>query len=113
VPEDRPLWRQGFDVVEGAVAPRLEATLGSERFAIAVGLATSAQRAVQRRTERTMRRALHRLNLPAGSDITRILSELGRLQRDVRALSKQMDAVKGEAADGGDTRAQRPRRTGT
>jgi hypothetical protein len=107
------LWRQGFDAVEGAVAPRLEATLGSERFAIVVGLATSAQRAARTRTERAMRRTLHRLNLPAASDITRILAEIGRLQRDVRTLSKQLEATKGEATDGGDTRAQRPRRTGT
>lgn len=87
--EEQPLWRQGFDVVERAVATRLEEVIGSERFAIAVGLASQAQKAVQRRTEKTTRRLLHVANLPAGSDITRILNELAQLQRQVRELAKQ------------------------
>lgn len=113
VSEERPLWRQGFDAVEGAVAPRLESLMGSDRFAVTVGLVTQAQQAAQRRAERNMRRVLHRLNLPAGSDVTRILNEIGKLQREVRSLSRQLEAAKEGTKDGGDTGNARPRRAST
>lgn len=106
--EEQPLWRQGFDVAERAVATRLEEVIGSERFAIAVGLASQAQRAVQRRTEKTTRRLLHIANLPAGSDITRILNELAQLQRQVRELSKQAQSAQSRPAPAPSAAAARP-----
>ena len=39
---------------------------------------------------------LHALNLPAGTDVTRILNELGQLKRQVRELSTQLDAAQAE-----------------
>jgi hypothetical protein len=113
--EDRPLWRQGFDAVERAATPQLEGLMRNEGFQIALGLATQAQKAVQVRAERQMRRTLHLWNLPAGSDVTRILNELGALQREVRALSTRLDAQK-EASDGADDResgSPRPRAAGS
>jgi hypothetical protein len=114
VSEERPAWRQGFDAVEKAVAPRLLTLFNSEQFAIAVGLVTNAQRAVQQRAERSTRRILHLANLPAGSDVTRILAELGNLQRQMRELTKQVNASKESGPDGrtpGNDRPPRPRST--
>jgi hypothetical protein len=34
---------------------------------------------------------LHQANLPAGSDITRLLTEIGKLQAQVRELTKQVE----------------------
>ena len=113
--EQQPRWRQGFDAAERAVGPRLQTLVNDERFAIGVGLLTQAQRAIQQRTERQMRRTLHLFNLPAGSDVTRILNELGKLQREVRELSKQVATVRKEVADaggGGGDRPARPRAAG-
>ena len=76
----------------------------SEQFQIATGLVTSAQRALQQRGERSMRRALHMWNLPAGSDVTRILNEIGKLQRDVRELARRVDEQR-EVTDGNERRA--------
>ena len=45
---------------------------------------------------RSTRRALHALNLPAGTDVTRILNELGQLKRQVRELSSQLDEAQAE-----------------
>jgi hypothetical protein len=92
--DDRPLWRQAFDAGESAIAPLLEDLTCNEQVHVAVGLATQAKKAAQRRAERSMRRALHVLNLPAGSDVTRILNEIGKLQSDVRELSKRLDGMK-------------------
>jgi predicted transcriptional regulator len=94
VSEERPLWRQGYDVVEAAVAPRIRAAVGSESFAVAVGLASRARLTAQRRLERTTRRLYHLANLPAGSDVTRILAEIAQLRRQVVELTRQLDGSK-------------------
>lgn len=114
--EERPLWRQGFDALERTVGPPLAAFAQSEPFAVAVGLALRAQREAQARTERSTRRLLHLVNLPAGSDVTRILNELGRLQTQVRELSRQLGEAQkggrddGPAGNGGTPRSRQTRR---
>jgi predicted transcriptional regulator len=110
VSEERPAWRQGFDAVEGVVGPRLTALVNSEAFAIAVGIATRAEHTMRQRSERTTRQLLHRLNLPAGSDVTRLLAEIGTLQQQVRELTKQLNA-KGEAPNGAKRGPNRPARS--
>ena len=120
------MWRQGFDTVEQAVAPRLTEVVNSEQFAIAAGIVTRVQRTARRSAERTTRRLLHLVNLPAGSDVTRLLNEIGTLQAQVRELSRQVERSAadgrsprdGEArdgggggADGGATELDRPART--
>jgi hypothetical protein len=86
-----PRWRVGFDLVERQVAPRLQSVLQSEPFAVAVGLAAQARRRVQQEAARSSRRVLHQLNLPAGSDVNRILTELGQLRQQVRQLRDELD----------------------
>ena len=115
------MWRQGFDTVEQAVAPRLTEVVNSEQFAIAAGIVTRVQRTARRSAERTTRRMLHLVNLPAGSDVTRLLNEIGALQAQVRELTRQVErqggepapgrAGKGGGADGGATELDRPART--
>jgi hypothetical protein len=109
VSEDRPLWRQAFDAVDGAVGPRLTELINSEGFAIAVGLMSRAQSEVRRRSERTTRRMLHLWNLPAGSDVTRLLNEIGALQQQVRDLTRQLNEAKG-GSNGAEQRRGRPAR---
>jgi hypothetical protein len=93
---ETPPWRQGFDAVERQLSPVLEGLVQSEQFAVAVGLAARVQRVVQDQAARSTRRVLHALNLPAGTDVTRILNELGQLTRQVRELSTQLDTAQAE-----------------
>ncbi len=95
---DQPSWRQGFDAVEKQLSPRLEGLVQSEQFAVAVGLAARAQRAVEGELARTTRRVLHRLNLPAGTDVSRILNEIGQLRVQVRELSAELDDARAQLA---------------
>lgn len=88
------MWRQGFDAVDRTVSPPLTAVVNSEQFAIGVGLVAHLQKAIQARTERATRRVLHQFNLPAGSDVTRIIAEIGKLQSQVRDLSRQVNTLK-------------------
>ena len=110
--ELQPVWRQGFDAVERAVAPRVEELVNSEGFAVVVGLISQARKAVQRRVERDTHRWLHLVNLPAGSDVTRVLAEIGQLQKQVRDLTREINATKAkEASTNGGSRANgRPAR---
>ena len=68
----------------------------SEQFAVAVGLAARVQRAVEGEMARSTRRVLHRLNLPAGTDVSRILNEIGQLRVQVRELSTELDEARAE-----------------
>ena len=95
--ERPPAWRQGFDAVERQRRPALESVVQSEQFAVAVGLAARVQRAVEGEMARTTRRVLHRLNLPAGTDVSRILNEIGQLRVQVRELSTELDEAPGRA----------------
>lgn len=95
---DAPSWRQGYDALERQVGPRLESIVRSDSFAVAVGLVARAQRAVQQEAGRTTRRFLHQLNLPAGSDVSRILNEIGLLRRQVRELTAELEDTKAALA---------------
>jgi hypothetical protein len=95
---DQPSWRQGFDALEKQLSPRLESLMQSEQFAVAIGLAARVQRSVEGELARTTRRVLHRLNLPAGTDVSRILNEIGQLRVQVRKLSDELDEARGELA---------------
>ena len=81
-----------------AVAPPRVARCSSEQFAVAVGLAARVQRTVEGEMATTTRRVLHRLNLPAGTDVSRILNEIGQLRVQVRELSAELDDARAELA---------------
>ncbi len=68
----------------------------SEQFAIAVGLAARMRRTFQEQAGRTSRRVLHQLNLPAGTDVSRILTEVGQLRQQVRHLQDELDDTRAE-----------------
>lgn len=109
----QPLWRQAVDRAERAVGPPLEELVRTEQFAIAVGLASRAQTIVRRETERASRRVLHLWNLPAGSDIKRIMSQVADLQRQVRDLSHRIEDQKEAAANGRTAQTVRRARPGS
>lgn len=108
---DTPSWRQGYDVVERQVGPRLEQLMRSEQFAVAVGLMARVQRTVEAESGRMTRRVLHRLNLPAGTDVSRILNEIGQLRRQVHDLTVELEDAKTEVATTPTTRTPASART--
>jgi predicted transcriptional regulator len=83
-----PIWQRQVNRVVGAVGPRVEAVTARDEFAIAVGLARTVQGTLRRRYERESRRALHLLNLPAGSDVRALRNQVASLEREVRNLGK-------------------------
>ena len=105
-----PLWRQVYDRIERAVAPRLEAGVQTGMFASTLATAAKARAELNRRgaeladrLSAVSARGLHLVNLPAADDVTRLRAEILDLDRRVRDLSRQLDQADCEAqADGDD-----------
>jgi hypothetical protein len=76
--------------VERELNSRITELVGSESFAIAAGLRSRVVRGVAAQSERGSRRVLHLLNLPAGSDINRLLRHIASLEREVRDVQKTL-----------------------
>jgi hypothetical protein len=89
---DAPRWRQAFDTAERAVAPRAENLVRTPGFALGAALVRRAQTLARSSARDVTARAWHLLNLPAGSDVTRLRAQIGALDREVRRLGLQLEA---------------------
>jgi hypothetical protein len=92
------LWRQVFDVAERAVTPRAEDLVRTESFTIGTALLRKAQGLVSDSARGLTARAWHLINLPAGSDVSRLRAQIGALDREVRRLGLQLEAERRRAA---------------
>ena len=91
-PPAPPLWRQAFDAAERAVTPKAEELVRSPQFNVGAALVRRAQTVAKESAQGLAARAWHLINLPAGSDISRLRAQIGSLDREVRRLSLQLEA---------------------
>ena len=87
----QPLWRQAVDTVDHAITPTVERVVHDETFGLVVTVLHRTRRGIGSRIERASRHVLHALNLPAGSDINRLLTQIAYVEREVRELRKLID----------------------
>src|SRR5688500_12352844 len=87
-----PLWRQAFDAAERAVTPRAENLARPPGFHVGVALVRRAQTLAKDSARGLTARAWHLINLPAGSDVSRLRAQIGSLDREVRRLSLQLES---------------------
>jgi hypothetical protein len=87
-----PRWRQVFDAAERAVAPHAESFVRTPTFAVGAALVRRARTVVTDSAQGLTARAWHLVNLPAGSDVSRLRAQIGALDREVRRLSLQLEA---------------------
>lgn len=88
----RPLWRQAFDAAERRVTPRAEEFVRTDTFAVGAALLGRATALARGSARGLSTRAWHLLNLPAGTDVSRLRSQVGALDREVRRLTLQLEA---------------------
>jgi hypothetical protein len=88
---DAPLWRQAFDAVEKRVTPPAEELVRTPGFAVGVALVSRARSTARGAARGLTARAWHLLNLPAGSDVSRLRSQVGSLDREVRRLTVALE----------------------
>ena len=84
------LWKQLFDAVESRVGPTIDELARSDDAVTLAALGRRGRRELERRLEQASRRTLHMLNMPAGSDVNRLLEHITRLEREVRDLRNDL-----------------------
>jgi hypothetical protein len=100
-----PLWRQAFDAAEKAVTPRAENLVRTESFTVGAALVRRAQGLVAESARGLTARAWHLVNLPAGSDVSRLRAQIGALDREVRRLGLQLEAERRRTGGSGPRRS--------
>jgi post-segregation antitoxin (ccd killing protein) len=88
---DAPLWRQAFDAVERRVTPPAEQLVRTPGFAVGAALVGRARSVARGAARGLTARAWHQVNLPAGSDVSRLRSQVGALDREVRRLTVALE----------------------
>lgn len=91
-----PRWRQAFDAVERRVTPRAEEVVRTEAFTVGAALTRRAATVARGSARDLTARAWHLLNLPAGTDVSRLRAQVGALDREVRRLTLQLEAARRE-----------------
>ena len=91
-----PRWRQAFDAVERRVTPRAEEVVRSEAFAVGAALTRRAVTLARGTARGATTRFWHLLDLPAGTDVSRLRAQVGALDREVRRLTLQLEAARRE-----------------
>jgi hypothetical protein len=91
-----PKWREAFDAVDRAVAPHAESFVRTPGFSTGVAVLRRAQVLARSSARGLTARAWHLLNLPAGTDVSRLRAQVGALDREVRRLTLQLEAARRE-----------------
>jgi hypothetical protein len=94
-----PTWRRVVDAVDARVAPPVEDAVQADLFMDVLALLLRGRRFVLGEIERSSRRMLHLVNLPAASDVKRLSEQLAALQRQTRALEHELERQGRERRD--------------
>jgi hypothetical protein len=97
--------RRAYDAAEGAIAPRVESFVHSPEFITTTTWVAKARKRLGGGIAAAGAGIWHLVNLPAGTDIKRLRSQLGSLDRDVRQLGLQLERMRHEQSEGGDNSA--------
>jgi len=92
-------WQQAVVGIQQRINPVLRAALDREDVSAALGLLQALRSGVVQAGEAPSRRLLHLVNLPAGSDINRLLVRIASLEREVRELRKRLEDVHDETTE--------------
>ncbi len=86
-----PLWQRAVVGVQQRANPVLRAAVDREEVAASMAALQAARVGVVRVAERPTRRLLHLVNVPAASDVNRLLVQIASLEREVRELRKRVE----------------------
>ena len=96
----QPLWLKAVYKLERAVGERVEAAVRSDTYFDLVATTQRSQKQARALAEGVSRRCLHMLNLPAGSDVRRLREQLGRMDRRLSAIAKELAELETGQRDG-------------
>src|SRR3954447_24083921 len=87
----KPLWLRAVYRVERAVGEPVEAAVRTDTYFGVMTTVTRTTKTAKRAVSGVSTRALHLLNLPAGTDVRRMREQLARMERRINQLSEQVD----------------------
>lgn len=87
----KPLWRRAVDDLDARATPVVNSLVGSDVFIQALALVVRAKLTIASQSEELSRSLVHALNLPAGSDVNRLLTQTASVERAVRELTKALE----------------------
>jgi hypothetical protein len=90
---DPPLWLKLVLRVERAVGGPVEAAVHSDAYFDVVAEFNRGTRRLTDAMEGVSKRALHLLNLPAGTDIRRVREQLARMDRRLLQMAKELEQL--------------------
>src|SRR3954447_3101651 len=90
---DPPLWLKLVLRMERAVGGPVEAAVHSDAYFDVVAELNRGSRRLTDAMESASRRALHLLNLPAGTDIRRVREQLARMDRRLLQMAKELEQL--------------------
>jgi hypothetical protein len=87
------LWLKLALRLERAIGGPVEAAVHSDTYFDVIAELNRASRRVTGAAESVSKRALHLLNLPAGTDIRRVREQLARMDRRLLEISKELEQL--------------------
>jgi hypothetical protein len=86
----KPLWLRAVYRLERAVGEPVEAAVRTDAYFDLMTKATRTAGTAKRTLTGASTRALHLLNLPAGTDVRRMREQLARMERRLNHMSEQV-----------------------
>jgi hypothetical protein len=89
----KPLWLRAVYRLERAVGEPVESAVRTETYFNLMTTATRTTKTAKRKVTGASTRALHLLNLPAGTDVRRMREQLSRMERRLNQLSERVEEL--------------------
>ena len=89
----KPLWLRAVYRLERAVGEPVETAVRTETYFNLMTTATRTTKTAKRKVTGASTRALHLLNLPAGTDVRRMREQLARMERRINQLSERVEEL--------------------
>lgn len=89
----KPLWLRAVYRLERAVGEPVETAVRTETYFNLMTTATRTTKGAKRKVTGVSTRALHLLNLPAGTDVRRMREQLARMERRLNQLSERVEEL--------------------
>ena len=87
----KPLWLRAVIRLERAVGEPVEAVVRTEAYFDVMTTVTRKTKGAKRKVTGASTRALHLVNLPAGTDLQRMREQLARMERRLNQLSETVE----------------------
>jgi hypothetical protein len=92
-----PLWLKIVHRIERTIGEPVESAVRSDPYFDLVSIVTRTTGKAKSTAESVSRRGLHLLNLPAGSDVSRMREQLHRLERRLAQLTENVEELDTDA----------------